>query len=220
MMHPEEFESNEELRDYVIQTIRATGLSQSLAITNPEAYTLFEFLLQRHPEGEKTGVSLITDISIRRFPKANKRGPLSVSDHQFFIIKSDGTENSISWNSCVKEKINPIKKRLNWAMRHTVEEEIKRFKRANQSEACRECGMYSNPTAHSVVRFKTLKYVFLKVCPLRPTEFDKNALGQEVLREDDIEFTQSWLEYHRENAILEILCKDCNQRSENCMQRL
>ena len=102
MKYPEEFDTNEELRDYTISIIRQVGLCKSLKQAHPDIYTFFVSLFQRHPEKERKEVSLITDISIRRFPKSNPHQPLAVSDHQFFIIKNNGKEDSISWNTCVR----------------------------------------------------------------------------------------------------------------------
>lgn len=213
--YPEEFDTISELRAYVIHTIQIIGLSDGLRGSNPEVYAFFVSLFQRHPEKEKKEVSLITDINIRRFPKANPKGPLCVSDHQFFIIKSDGTEDSISWNSCVTGAINPVEKRLNWAMRNAIVKQIIEFKMANKKKPCEFCGTYSNPTADHIVKFMKLKDDFLLLNPLYPTEFSKNVLAQEVFREEDIAFTQSWYDYHRENATLRILCKECNQKLDN-----
>ena len=53
MKYPDEFESTEELRDYVIKTILNTGLSSSLKETHPEIYTFFVYLFQRHPEKDR-----------------------------------------------------------------------------------------------------------------------------------------------------------------------
>ena len=214
MKYPEEFDTNEELRDYTIRLIRQVGLCESVKQTHPDIYTFFVSLFQRHPEKERKEVSLITDISIRRFPKANPRQPLAVTDHQFFIIKNNGTEDTISWVSCVKGEINPIEKRLNWVMRHAIQQQIRDFKARNPNP-CEFCNATINLTVDHIIKFKQLKDDFIILNPVYPTEFSKNELSQEVFREEDKEYSELWQNYHYTNATLRILCKDCNERLDN-----
>lgn len=214
MKYPEEFDTNEELRDYTIHIIRQVGLCKSLKQTHPDIYTFFVSLFQRHPEKERKEVTLITDISIRRFPKSNPRQPLAVSDHQFFIIKNNGKEDSISWNTCVRGEINPVEKRLNWAMRRAIEYQITVFKSKNP-KPCEFCKATVNLTVDHIIKFKQLKDDFIILNPVYPTEFSKNELSQEVFREEDKCYSELWQKYHYTNATLRILCKDCNQTLDN-----
>ena len=214
MKYPEEFDTNDDLRDYVIHIIKQVGLCNSLKKTHHDIYTFFLSLFQRHPEKKRKEVSLITDISIRRFPKAQPRQPLAVSDHQFFIIKNNGTEDSISWNTCVRGDINPVEKRLNWAMRRAIEDQIKDFKRKNPNP-CEFCKATANLTVEHIIKFKKLKDDFIIINPVYPTEFSKNELSQGVFREEDKDYSELWQKYHYTNATLRILCKDCNQKLDN-----
>lgn len=214
MKYPEEFDTNEELRDYTIRIIRQVGLCKSLKLTHPDIYTFFVSLFQRHPEKERKEVYLITDISIRRFPKSNPRLPLAVSDHQIFIIKKNGAEDSISWNTCVKGEINPVKKRLNWAMRCAIEDQIIDFKRKT-SNPCEFCKATVNLTVDHIIKFKQLKDDFIILNPVYPSQFSKNELSQEVFREEDKMYSELWQKYHYANASLRILCKDCNQKLDS-----
>ena len=215
MKNPEEFDTKEELRDYVIKIILNTGLSPSLKKTHLDVYTFFVSLFQRHPDKERKEISLITDISIRRFPKSKPKKNLDFSDHQFFIIKSNGTEDSISWNSCVINAVNPFEKRINWAMRHAIEDQIKEFKTINRNKPCEFCETYSEPTADHIIKFRKLKDDFLIENPEYPKELGKNEFAQEVFRDEDAEFVKLWQEYHKKNATLRILCKNCNQKLDN-----
>ena len=214
MKYPEDFDTNKELLEYTIRLIRQVGLCTSVKQTHPDIYTFFVSLFQRHPEKDRKEVSLITDISIRRFPKANPRQPLAVTDHQFFIIKNNGTEDTISWVSCVKGEINPIEKRLNWVMRHAIQQQIRDFKARNPNP-CEFCNATVNLTVDHINKFKQLKDDFIILNPVYPTEFSKNELSQEVFREEDKEYSELWQNYHYTNATLRILCKDCNERLDN-----
>ena len=214
MKYPEEFDTNDELREYVIRIIQKVGICTSLKQTHPDVYTFFVSLFQRHPEKERKEVSRITDISIRRFPKSNPRQPLAVSDHQFFLRKNNGTEDSISWNTCVRGDINPVEKRLNWAMRHAIEEQIRDFK-SKHPTPCEFCKATVHLTVDHIIKFKQLKDDFLVLHPEYPKEFGKNTMSQEVFREEDTEYSELWQNYHYSNATLRILCKDCNQTLDN-----
>jgi len=214
MKFPEEFDTNDELRDYVVRIIKHVGICNSVKQTHPDVYIFFVSLFQRHPEKERKEVSLITDISIRRFPKANPHHPLAVSDHQFFIIKNNGTEDSISWNTCVRGKINPVEKRLNWAMRLAIKEQIRDFK-SKTPNPCEFCKTTVNLTVDHIIKFKQLKDDFITLNPAYPTEFSKNELSQEVFREEDKCYSDLWQKYHYDNATLRILCKVCNNQLDN-----
>ena len=214
MKYPEDFDTNKELLEYTIRLIRQVGLCTSVKQTHPDIYTFFVSLFQRHPEKDRKEVSLITDISIRRFPKSNPRNPLVVSDQQFFIIKNNGTEDTISWVTCVNGEINPIEKRLNWVMRHGIQQQIRDFKARNPNP-CEFCNATINLTVDHIIKFKQLKDDFIILNPVYPTEFSKNELSQEVFREEDKEYSELWQNYHYTNATLRILCKDCNERLDN-----
>jgi hypothetical protein len=214
MREVNDFETTEELRNFVVNLIRATGLCGSLSKSHPTEYDFFRTLFQRHPEGDRKGVTLITDISIRRYPKS--RGPiLEVQDHQFWILKSDGTECSISWNSCVKGAVNPVGKKLNWAFRQAVEGQIKEFRSTKKGVPCEFCGTHAELTVDHITKFRQLKEDFLALHPEHPTQFGKNELAQEIFREEDLGYRRLWEEYHRQNANLRILCKSCNRKLDN-----
>ncbi len=215
MKHPEEFDTTEELRDFVVHTIRSTGLCKSLKNEHPEVYDFFLSLFQRHPEKERKEVALTTDISIRRFPKAKPQAVQPIQDHQFFLHRSNGTEDSISWVSCVKGAINPVGKRLNWAMRQSIEGQIREFRAAHPNTPCEFCHTYENRTVDHIKKFRDLKDEFLNAHPNHPTEFGKNELAQEIFRPEDAAFETAWQEYHRTHASLRILCKPCNMKLDN-----
>lgn len=215
MKYPEEFDTNKELRDYTIRIIRQVGLCKSLKLTHPDIYTFFVSLFQRHPEKERKEVSLITDISIRRYPISNFT-PLAISDHWFFIIKNNGEEESISWETCITGEKYPIERRLTTAMRHAIDDQIRYFKFKNCEKPCELCGSLLNPTCDHIIKFKKLKDDFLILNSKRiPTEFSKNDLSQDIFCEEDIVFSEDWWCYHYDNATLRILCKDCNQKLDS-----
>ena len=213
MKYPDEFENTQQLRDYTVELILNTGLTPSLKKSHPKVYKFFVSLFQRHPEKDRKEVSLITDISIRKFPISRKY--LKYKDYQFFIIKSNGTEDSISWNKSIIMTENEPEKIINWAMRDAVKQQIADFKKINKNKPCELCSSHLNITADHVIKFKKLKDDFLLENPEYPKEFGKNKFGSEIFRDEDIEFAKLWQEYHKKNAILRILCVYCNEKLDN-----
>jgi hypothetical protein len=216
MREVSDFETADELRNYTIGIIRQIGLCSNLAGNNPAAFQFFKDLFLRHPEKERKGVPTLVDISIRRFPKTNPRKfPLEVADHQFVVHKADGTEDTISWNTCAKGEVNPVGKKLNWAMRLSIDGQIREFKASQKGKPCELCGTFEKLTADHIKKFKDLKDDFLAAHPNHPMEFGKNEFAQEIFRPEDEDFVRSWQEYHKVNATLRILCEPCNRKLDN-----
>lgn len=209
-MTPDDFETTDALRTYTMQLIRSIGLTQSLATNFPSAYDFFRALFQRHPEADRKQVSQIVDIHLQKFPKAQMMHPLPISDHQFVIVKADGTTDTISWMSCINQAVTSPDKILIWAMRYAVKQQIRDYKFRNRDKPCQLCGSRENLTVDHVQKFRDLKAVFLASHPNPPTQFAKNADNQNMFRREDFEFERQWQYFHRNNAVLRILCYHCN----------
>jgi hypothetical protein len=215
MREVSDFETEAELREYVVGLIKQVGVCPNLAARNPEAFQFFKDLFGRHPEKDRKGVHLLIDISICRFPKARADRPLEVNDHQFKIHKSDGSDDTISWVSCVKGRVNPVGKKLNWAMREAVEDQIREFRAGQRGVPCEMCETYEDLTVDHIKKFKEIKDEFLALRTDHPNDFGKNSLSQEIFRAEDEEYKRAWQEYHRSKATLRILCKACNRKIDN-----
>ena len=85
----EEFTDSNELSAYIRLILVESGLTQSLKQDNPELYTFFRALFQRHPDAERKRVAQIADIRICRFPKARRDLPLAAADHQIWTVFED-----------------------------------------------------------------------------------------------------------------------------------
>ena len=209
-MTPDDFESTDALRTYVMQLIRTIGLAQSLATSYPPAYVFLHALFQRHPDAVRKQVSQIVDIHIQKFPKARMMTPLPIQDHQFVIVKADRTTDTISWISCVNQTTTSSDKLLIWAMRYAIAGQIRDYRNRFRSVPCAMCGSRENLTVDHIRKFRDLKAEFLVSHPNPPTEFAKNEDNQTVFRREDFEFERQWQHFHKTNAKLQILCYDCN----------
>lgn len=132
-----------------------------------------------------------------------------------YIVRSDldGTRASFSWSDCAK-KCTKSENKLYNAMREYTYDYCLDFRRASR-KICKICNKkktddelhvdHNNPT------FIQLYRDFLKINKLSiPTLFDKNN-GKEKFTAQDLDFANSWSEYHAINAALQMLCKDCHK---------
>ncbi len=58
-------------------------------------------------------------------------------------------------------------------------------------------------------------------CKIPNTFVDKNdGTHRQTFIDDDIEFKNKWVEYHRNNATLRILCQSCNLKRSKSLNKL
>ena len=76
---------------------------------------------------------------------------------------------------------------------------------------CEMCGSHQNIQIDHVILFKQLYDNFLlqNTLPV-PTQFDDNYYNSAMFKVDDVEFNNSWYEYHKKHCILRCLCSKCN----------
>jgi 5-methylcytosine-specific restriction endonuclease McrA len=166
-----------------------------------KAYCHFETLFRSHPDSERKRVSEMVDLRIDKHAK---------SGYVLWMIYGDGTSDTISWRKCIHPYLSSVKAKLGNALRVAVDEQIQEYRESHKGESCRICGTKSNPTVDHVVPFQELRDRFLSKYPKHPERFGKNGMQQDCFLSEDREFEMAWVEYHRENATLQILCRACN----------
>jgi hypothetical protein len=193
--------TKKEIKDYTCKLIKQIKRTKSMRIQSPEAYEYFKELFKGHPDyPEKT--SKMTDLKI-------VINPLDRS-YMLKIVNSDGTEDDISWNKCIYGE----RKRsdIYMAMRVAVLDQINKFREAH-AHVCELCHIRRCEKGFHVDHvnyFEYLQNTFMGHYETQPTEFDIHESGQKCFRKEDKEYEKAWQEYHRENAILRILCAPCN----------
>jgi hypothetical protein len=133
------------------------------------------------------------------------------------IIRLDGSSIDFSWNDCAKKTSNDVRKKLKDAMREYVNVDIFEFRKAHEL-ICQICGIDDGEfhVDHNDPPFIQLHDSFLKTNKLPiPILFDNNEFYQVKFKNDDLQFAENWLKYHKENATLQILCKLCNLKKSN-----
>jgi hypothetical protein len=200
----------ESITKETIQTIiMKLRVCPSVKTVSLQDYKILSELLQQHPEKEKKKVALMKDISIRRYPGRNRISGNS-SDYQLWIIKTNGSEESISWTKCLSKKIDDETIKLSKAFRTAIDSQIKEYHSKNQNKICELCGSDKFIDVDHIIKFKTLRDNFLLLYPNHPKLFDKNKNAQEIFREEDREFSKAWQHYHLKEAKLRYLCHKCN----------
>lgn len=203
------FKSQEDAKKYIRSLLSEVGCCSSVKSKNGEVFNVFMELIKRHPDGESK-IHDVVDFAIQ-YDKMNKTA------FMLSIIRSDGEVQPISWIHCITGKHKSPKDMLNSALRSSIGDQILTFKSNMQSTCCEFCTK-NTPDYHidHVVQFIKLTTDFLKINESHPTEFAPTTDGTNRLtfRMEDQEFSDAWSEYHKEHAVLRVLCKSCNLKRE------
>jgi hypothetical protein len=163
-------------------------------------------LLKRHPN-YKTKTEYMVNLAIRK----NK---LNKSSLGVWIIKSDNNlDEEISWaKNCINSKNNSKRSELNIAFRSSIQGQIMFYKN-NTLHKCEMCNINGDHVDH-INHFESLTDMFLKNYNknLIPFDFDDmtDGSGRRCFKPKDNIFEKDWQEFHKKNAKLRILCKNCN----------
>jgi hypothetical protein len=175
------------------------GLCSSLKIERPDDFKDFMELFKNHPE-YSTKLTNVVDLCI----VVNKK------NHKYFeinLIKSDKTVDDISYRICISLKHK--NKDLYEALRYSIYEQIKEFK--NKSRLiCVKCKSLENIHIDHVNTFKSLTDNFLRNRKDIPSSFDNTYYNSSMFKTEDKKINDEWFDYHKENAVLRCLCRNCN----------
>jgi hypothetical protein len=198
---PEDFETTKELLEYVRSLIvKCTSLKKY----RPTVYLFFYKLFQRHPEKERKRTTEIVDIAI----EPHKKKGLVIR-----IVFNDGTSDTISYVSCVKQRVSRFSKKLREAYRAAISDQIESFIQENRGP-CELCGSTKDRTVDHITHFAELVHEFKKMNLTEPTSLGKNDAQQNCFKEEDVDYKNKWVEYHKKHATLRILCNTCNIKRE------
>lgn len=96
-----------------------------------------------------------------------------------------------------------------------VHEQLLRFKLAERSPTCRICWQDFNHREIVVDHFSpTLKELMDEFLVAReaPTRFIKDRFGRFVMSNEFTDIAEEWKLFHRINASLRLICRECNAR--------
>ena len=199
------FKTQLSLKNYFREIIDKIGVCDSVQSKYPNDFLDFCEVFKRHSDYPEKFIGLI-DIKINYNPEFKNQ--LVV-----YIIKNNGEIDNVSvLNNCISGK---PKDYLKIAMRVSIQPQIDEYKNNNNIRVCELCGEHNRIEIdhHSVkTPFNKLYNDFISINSSRslPNTFDDTQGHIKCFREIDNNFQEKWREYHKENAILRMLCRACN----------
>jgi len=155
---------------------------------------------------DNTKLEGVIDICI----VSNKKSMLY---YEFNLIKEDGSIIDISYRECFKKrtKEQEIAFNLNSALRVAIEPQIEDFKKNIKIWKCNLCNSNVDIQIDHITLFKNLKEDFLNNNLINiPNMYEKDYYNRSIFRNKDKDIENRWCEYHKNNAKLRTLCKECN----------
>lgn len=156
---------------------------------------------------EKCGVGL-RHLEVRTNPSWN--GPTQ----GIWIIRDDGTEVDISWVTALMPGGRPsIEQDIRNAARYEVSEQIHEFHDTGECSTCELC--HTSMTRHNglhvdhIKPFKDLFSEFIENRGITYSEIQTEDLGVESQFKDR-PLAREWYIFHKENATLRLVHKQCN----------
>lgn len=214
------YKTQKEFEIYVKKIIyEEIGICNDIKNMFPDKYHILIKILERHPDfNSKTenmcNIKIIQD-------------PLNIKALKTIIIKNNG-EIDIAWRCAISGKHKSKKSKLMSAMRSSIDEQIYDFKKNCKVNFCELCGSVErldvdhNDEKNSA--FNELVYNFkkennnIKI----PNNFGElnDGTNRRCFLEKDYVFRDKWIDYHRQYAILRILCHNCNIKRPKTKKKL
>jgi len=188
--------------DYFRNKINEIGLCHSIKQNNPIFYDELMDIFKSHPDYPDKFISVV-DVSIA-FNKINPK-----KCYELQLISDKPSNEPVSYRKCFQKvsKDNNLK----MAMRYSVSDQILEFKNKCDKLICDICKSKQNIQIDHVILFKQLYDNFLLQNKLPiPTQFDSTYYNSAKFKSNDVEFENSWSDYHKQHAILRCLCNKCN----------
>ena len=205
-----EYKTQGEFEKYVKKIIyEDIGICNDIKNTYPEKYDILIKILERHPEfNSKTenmcNIKIVDDILNKKALKiliANNRGYID-----------------ISWRCAITGKGKSKKSELMSAMRSSIDPQIKQYRREHNKDSCQLCDNIErldvdhNDTKNSAFDELVLNFINENNDIEIPDKFGElnDDTHRRTFLEKDAVFKDKWVEYHKKNAVLRILCHTCN----------
>ena len=200
-----QFKTQTALYNHFKNIINKIGICESIKLNYPDDYLDLCDVFKRHPRYPEKFIGFI-DIKI-------KYNLIYKNQYDVFIIKDNGDIDDVSvLKSCISGK---PKNKLLEAMRVSINNQIIEFRNKQKKLLCEICGKTDKIEIdhHSEhMPFAKLYDDFIKNNIITIPELFDNTEGHlKCFRSIDILFEESWVKYHKENAILRMLCKECNR---------
>lgn len=200
-----EFSSSVKAKEYVRRELETIG---SCRINNgDEKYELFCDLLKNHPT--KSGVlGKIKGFEVQYDKFKNKQ----------VLYYTENERDVFSWVICCSKRGRTVESNIKRCMRTAIKGDIIEFSNLNR-RICNYCKTTEGKfEIDHIYPFQKLADEFLlsipkKEYPVKFTECDEDYFN--IFHDDDFEFKNRWIEFHKKHSKLQVLCKRCNLKKSN-----
>jgi hypothetical protein len=203
------FKTKKDVHTYTEKLIEKKGVCE---IDKLDADFLYFLSLYSRKPSHSDYVKNIQKFKITLDPiKKNKANHLSCVDN-------NNKEFIFSWRSCCDGRDTKMTDKLKEACRTSIKEQTASCW-YNKSK-CDGCG--KNKTDGFEVdhlnEFSKIYNDFMEINVIQiPDDFESDTItSQYMFKKEDNNFKQSFQNYHRENAILQLLCKECHKEKTIC----
>ena len=196
--------TNSGLKKYFREIIDKICVCDSVKTKYPQYFIDFSKVFERHSDYPNKFIGFI-DIKIDYNPEFKNQ--LVV-----YIIKNNGEIDNVSvMNNCITGK---PKDNVKIAMRVSIIPQIIDYKKNQSIHKCELCGETENIEIdhHSEKKpFAKLydDFMAINTQPI-PTVFQDTMSHMKCFSGIDKKFEDDWTIFHKENAILRMLCRQCN----------
>jgi len=203
------FKTKKDLHEYTEKLLEKKGIC---IIDNLDEDFLFFISLYSRKPSHSDYIKSIQKFRITLDPiKKNKANHLSCIDY-------NNKEFIFSWRACCDARDTKIIDKLKEACRTSIKEQTAScWCNNNKCYVCGKNKTYGFEVDH-LNEFSKIFKDFMESNTLQiPDDYDSDPITSQYMftKEDDI-FKQSFQNYHRENAILRLLCKECHRAKTNC----
>ena len=204
IMSISQFKTQASLKTHFREIINKIGVCDSVKTKYPSEFLDFCEVFKRHSDYPGKFIGFV-DIKI-------DYNPIFINQLEVSIIKEDRTIDDVSvMNNCITGKPND---NLKIAMRVSIQPQIDEYKNNNYIKVCELCGEHDRIEIdhHSEkMPFAKLYIDFMEINKLPiPTSFNDTKSHMKCFKQEDNCFLENWIQYHKDNAILRMLCRACN----------
>ena len=183
------------------------GVCDDIKNTYTSHYITLIEILKRHPDFIYKTINMCNIKIIK--------DPWNTSGLKILIINTDTSEIDISWKCAITGKHKSEKNELMSAMRSSVDEQIFQFRKKNVVK-CVLCDNTDKLHVDHIIHFDEIVFNFINIMKSTNIEIPNNFgetddnTHRRCFLETDNNFKNYWINYHSENASLQMLCQHCN----------
>jgi len=158
---------------------------------------LFKYL-KTHTKIENEDKKIILEKLSHKYPYLKNSKNVEIKNNKYYVDNHYYFDkHDVEFN-----KIQIFTKLL----RNEIRKQRDKFKK-NSNNKCDICGSNLNLTVDHIIKFKILRNNFIK-------KYDINIDENIQYRNINVKIRKLWLDYHKDNSKLRILCKKCNDKEK------